>query len=367
MNILMLNYEFPPLGGGAAPISYSMAKQLVKEGHSVDVVTAGFKGLPSFEKKEGINIHRVNCLRSKKEICHPHEMLSYVISAYFFTKKLIKNNNYDINHTHFIIPTAIVSYFLRNKLPYVITCHGSDVPGYNPDRFKFLEFVLLPFWKKIVNRSLMVTSPSKFLAKLIGKNSFKRVKVINNGFNPGTFNLNKKNKKILVVTRMFERKGVQYFIESLKGLNLKEWEVNVVGEGPFKKKVLELKEKFGLEVNILGYVSNQKLKQLYEESSIFVFPSIREDFPVVLLEAMNAGCAIITTNSTGCPEVVGDAGIKVKPESPDALKTALTRLMKSPALIKSYGRKSYKRAKQFDWKLIIKEYFKAYKKIGLTR
>lgn len=55
-------------------------KGYVKLGHSVDVVTMGFKGLPNFEKKDGINIYRVPCWRTKKEICHPWEQLkSYKI------------------------------------------------------------------------------------------------------------------------------------------------------------------------------------------------------------------------------------------------------------------------------------------------
>ena len=57
--ILMLNYEFPPLGGGASPVSYEIAKGYAKLGHKVDVVTMGFKGLPSEEKKEGMRIFRV--------------------------------------------------------------------------------------------------------------------------------------------------------------------------------------------------------------------------------------------------------------------------------------------------------------------
>jgi len=75
MKILMLNYEFLPLGGGASPVSYEIAKGYAKLGHKVDVVTMGYKNLLNFEIKEGINIYRVKCLRSKKEICHPWEQL----------------------------------------------------------------------------------------------------------------------------------------------------------------------------------------------------------------------------------------------------------------------------------------------------
>lgn len=51
MKILLLNYEFPPLGGGASPVSYEIAKHFVNTGHQVDVITMGFRGLPPFEKK----------------------------------------------------------------------------------------------------------------------------------------------------------------------------------------------------------------------------------------------------------------------------------------------------------------------------
>ena len=59
MKILILNYDFPPMGGGAAPASYEISKGYAKLGHKVDVITMHFKGLPYFEKKDGILIERV--------------------------------------------------------------------------------------------------------------------------------------------------------------------------------------------------------------------------------------------------------------------------------------------------------------------
>ena len=103
--ILVLNYEFPPLGGGASSLSHGICKGYVKLGHHVDVVTMNYKGLPYYEVMDGINVYRIKCLRSKKEICHPWEQLSFIINAKKFLKKFLKNKKYDINHTHFIIPT----------------------------------------------------------------------------------------------------------------------------------------------------------------------------------------------------------------------------------------------------------------------
>ena len=55
MKLLMLNYEFPPLGGGASPLSYEYARTMVALGHEVDVVTMRYTGFPKFEVIDGIS------------------------------------------------------------------------------------------------------------------------------------------------------------------------------------------------------------------------------------------------------------------------------------------------------------------------
>ena len=66
MKILVLNYEFPPLGGGASPVSKEIAVQLQRMGHRDTVVTMGFEGLPAYEEIEGVRVYRLKCWRSKK-------------------------------------------------------------------------------------------------------------------------------------------------------------------------------------------------------------------------------------------------------------------------------------------------------------
>ncbi len=65
----------------------------------------------------------------------------------------------------------------------------------------------------------------------------------------------------------------------------------------------------------------------YRSSKIFVMPSSQENFPIVLLEAMAAGCTVITTSGSGCEEVVGSSAITIEPESPSAIHTALVSLL----------------------------------------
>ena len=63
MNILLLNYEFPPMGGGASVATYNIAKQLVKLGHRVDILTSKIKGQKSKENIERATVYRITIFR----------------------------------------------------------------------------------------------------------------------------------------------------------------------------------------------------------------------------------------------------------------------------------------------------------------
>jgi glycosyltransferase involved in cell wall biosynthesis len=367
MRILMLNYEYPPLGGGASPVTKSLSEELVKLGHSVDVVTMGFKGLKDKEEINGVTVYRVPGIRQEQSVCQTHEMLSYCYSAYRFLPKLLKENKYDINHTHFIIPTGIVSYLNKSKIPYIITSHGSDVPGHNPNRFSIQHDLLKPIWRKIVQNANRVITPSHYLKDMILKNvDTDNVTVIPNGFDIKSFNFDpkKKEKKILLVSRLFEFKGFQYFLDAIKDMDI-DYEINIVGVGPYKEILVQKATDIRIKVNFMGWLDNKstELKNLYETSSIFVFPSTAENFPTVLLEAMASGCAIITTKFTGCSEVVGDAALLVRPRSSDDIRNALIKLLNDEELMKKYGSESRLRVqKNYTWEKVIQKYIKVYEK-----
>jgi len=361
----MLNYEYPPLGGGASPVTKSLSEELVKLGHTVDVVTMGFKGLKQKEVINGVTVYRVSSIRKEQSVCQTHEMLSYCYSAYRFLPKLLRDNKYDICHTHFIIPTGLVSYFYRNKLPYIITSHGSDVPNYNPDRFGFQHKLLNPFWKTIAKNAECITSPTIYLKNLIlenidSKDYGNKIQIIPNGIYTEYFTPQKKENKILVVTRLFERKGVQYVIEAMK--DIKNYELVICGDGPYKEQLKQQISKLNHKnIHLLGYVSYEQLKNEYETSSIFVLSSSAENFPVVLLEAMASGCAIITSNISGCPEVVGDTALLVDPKESEEIKEALTKFIDDDELRTNMGNKARKRVvENFTWDRVAQSYVDIY-------
>jgi len=356
----MLNYEFPPLGGGASPVSYEIAKGYVKLGYKVDVITMGFRGLPEYEKKDGINIYRVKCLRSKKEICHPWEQLTYIYSAKKFLKLHLATNQYDINHTHFIIPAGIISLWLKKKydLPYIITSHGSDVLGYNNKRiFKYIYPLVKKQWKEVIKEAKVVITPSRFLQEKIKEITKEgNFKVIPNGIDKDKFKPMKKEKRILVVARLFENKGVQDILDALEPisqeLNQKGWKVDIVGEGPYRSFLEKKAKENGLQDLVIfhGWVDNntKKIKEFYGKASIFISASWFENMSIVLLEALASGCEVIATNVGGNPELI---------KKEKLFEVGNVRKLKGKIKQAIYPEsKKILLDKKFDWENIIKEY-----------
>ena len=368
MKILMLNHEFPPVGGGASPITFELSKQLVQTGHSVDVVTMHYGDLPRFETVDGVNIYRTPAIRKRPNICYAHELATYVPGAAIKTVRLAKREQYDVIHCHFIIPGGPLAWLVNKftHIPFIITCHGSDVPGYNPDRFKLLHKILLPLWRRLIRRTSLLTSPSESLKNLIlEKYPDAEIDIVPNGIYTEQFGKGPKEKSILMCSRILPRKGFQYAIEAIRDIEL-DWQVNVVGEGPYLPELKRLAENSKTEIKFWGWLdkNDREFSELLSKSSIFIFPSEAENFPAVLLEAMSAGMAIITSTAGGCPEVVGDAGLLVEPRDTDGIRKMLVKLVESDQLRGQLGQAALERAQQkFNWKKIAQQYLNCYNKV----
>jgi glycosyltransferase involved in cell wall biosynthesis len=115
-------------------------------------------------------------------------------------------------------------------------------------------------------------------------------------------------------------------------------------------------KKIDKKVRFFGFIKGQELLELYQSAKIFVFPSIQENFPVVLLEGMNANCAVITTTAAGCAEVVQDAGIKVEPGYVEELRTAIKQLIEDQSEIDRFVELGKKRLNELSWQTIAKFY-----------
>lgn len=372
MRILTLCYEFPPLGGGGASVVHGLSRELVRLGHEVDVVTMGRQGLPRRQDVQGVQVYRVPCVRRATHVCTGPEAFSYLLGALPVVLNLAKHRCYDLNHTHFIFPDGLVAWLLRHRtgLPYVITAHGSDVPGYNPHRLRRAHQILAPAWKRVVRDAAQLICPSETIRSLVVRQrATAAAAIIPNGFDPGRLRPAGHGTRILAVSKMFERKGIQYLLRALEGLPL-EHTVQIVGDGPYLPALEELAARAGVTVRFWKWLDNgsAELTALYEGSGIFVLPSEVENFPVVLLEAMAAGLAIVTTQGTGCAEVVGETALLVPPKNVEALRAALRRLLCDPVLRAALGAAARRRlVEKFGWPVVAQQYVTLYQRHARSR
>ncbi|MCL4459347.1 MAG: glycosyltransferase family 4 protein [Chloroflexi bacterium] len=104
------------------------------------------------------------------------------------------------------------------------------------------------------------------------------------------------------------------------------------------------------KVRFLGYVPEEDLPALYSLADLFVFPSLYEGFGLPLLEAMACGTPVIASTSSALPEVVGDAGLLVKPTDVAGLAEAMGRTLSDRDLRQDMVRKGLERSKRFTWR-----------------
>jgi glycosyltransferase involved in cell wall biosynthesis len=157
---------------------------------------------------------------------------------------------------------------------------------------------------------------------------------------------------ILYLGGFSERKNVrQLILAFLKICNsLKDKYCLVLG-GARKDIGTQLYEEFKHNDNIIftGYIDSKDLPFLYNAADIFVYPSLYEGFGLPPLEAMSCGTAVISSNLSSIPEVVGDAGILIDPYNIIQLEDSIATLLNNPDIRMSYINKGLKRAQLFNW------------------
>ena len=370
LDVLMLSYEFPPLGGGGSRVVQGLARELASLGHRIDVVTMGYKGLPRHDVQDGVVVHRVPCLRKRVHVCTIPEAGSYLPAALLKARELTQRRRFHINHTHFVLPDGFNAALLKwqTGLPFVITAHGSDIPGYNPHRLKVAHRLLSPLWRWTARAAAHLVCPSRSLADLVARRGIDLpMSIIPYGFDAARYHhAAPRRRRILVVSRLLRRKGVQTLLRALAGLEL-DHEIHIVGDGPDLPVLQRLAAGQRHRVVFHGWLDNRSaaLNELYESSEIFVLASEQENFPVSLMEAMAAGLAIVTTRGTGCAEVVGDTALLVEPGNPAQMAEALLALGHAPERARELGRAARRRLEsEFSWRGVAERYLGLYRQFG---
>jgi colanic acid/amylovoran biosynthesis glycosyltransferase len=245
-------------------------------------------------------------------------------------KYLVKYKNYDVLHSHFGPNGEMISCFKMHGLidaKVITTLHGYDmsrtIKQYNESYYSCMKKcdLLLPvseYWKK--NLIKMGVCNEKIKVHRMG------VKV-----NNIRYKLRNDKRQIIVITvgRLVEKKGIEYSIhainEVIKNLKNKIIKYYIVGNGHLRKNLENEVHQLRLNdcVYFLGPKTNIEIKQLLEQSDIFLLSSVtaqdgdKEGIPVSIMEAMASGLPVVSTTHSGIPELVqnGKSGYLVPERS----------------------------------------------------
>jgi glycosyltransferase involved in cell wall biosynthesis len=112
-----------------------------------------------------------------------------------------------------------------------------------------------------------------------------------------------------------------------------------------------------------GYVPADELPFLYNAATLFVYPSFYEGFGLPPLEAMACGTAVVVSDRSSLPEVVGDAGVLVNPEEPAAIAQAMHELLRDEEARRVLADKGRRRAAAFSWQRAAQETTAIYRQV----
>jgi glycosyltransferase involved in cell wall biosynthesis len=334
-------------------------------GCTVTVATMGWGDLPAAETLDGgVAVVRLPCGRRRREAAGALEALRWAWQAARWARRRHLEEPFDAVHAHFVVPGGLAAAALRRapgtRLPFILTPHGTDVPGYDPRRFRVTHRVIRPVWRRVCRSAHALVSPSWNLRGLIAAAGAGRdAQVIPNPVDTRRFRPGVKERRILLCGRLVERKGFAPLLAALRGVELPGWEIDVVGDGPERPALEGLASRLALPVRFHGWIAqtDPRLATIFGRAALFVFPSPWENLPVVLLEAMAAGCAVVSTDAPGNLEAVGEAAVRVAVGDGPGLAQAVAELAADAGARDDLGRRARARAEEtFDSRVVARRY-----------
>lgn len=355
LRVLLLNYEYPPLGGGAGIASAALAEILASRGVIVEVVTSRpdgaidderAAGLPCVTPASNLTIFRV---KSRRRGIHQAGFFgagSYLYSAIPVARRLLRAHRYDIVHIYFSLPTgALIPALPIGKIPVVVSLRGSDVPGYDERNATLVlaHRVLRPLTRWIWRRASRVVPVCDSLGVLARETSPELAyTVIGNGvdldlFKPGSREVAGDHSLVrcIAVGRLIERKGISDLLHAWALLPRERYALEIVGAGPTDASLRALATELGLDVDVTfaGPLGRETVAERCRQSDMFVLTPYEEAFGNVFAEAIAAGLPVVGSNIGAIPDLVqdGDNGLLIPPGDPGAIARAVVELGENPA------------------------------------
>ncbi|MEW6400360.1 MAG: glycosyltransferase family 4 protein [Chloroflexota bacterium] len=371
MRILTLIHEFPPIGGGGGRAAQDLCLQLAKRGHKVTVLTAHMHGLPLREEKDGLTVIRLPSFRTEFFGASFWTMTAFVLAGLWAGLRLMFTFRPDVIHAHFAVPAGALAFALSllTGVPYVLTAHLGDVPGGVPEKtdqwFRWIKPFTYPIWR----RARHVVAVSEYTRRLALRHYPVEIQVIPNGADlshlaPAEIKINQP-PQLVFAGRFVPQKNPVEIVRVLAELKDLNWRCVMLGDGFYMEHVKREIEKNGLQsrFDLPGWVTPEDVLDWFSRSDILFMPSLSEGLPVVGVQALAKGLAIVASNIGGFLDLVdhGQNGSLIEVQNIAGFQEILHVLLSDPALLTQYRQASLTKAADFDIERIADQYEKVFR------
>ena len=354
MKIAMVG-QFPPHVGGVGVHIHTLSKKLIEKGHEVYVITYPHSNIKDIDGihvigTKGLNIPGVRGLMFKK-------------NAKSALENLLKNEDIDIIHGHYLFPAGAAAVEVGNEhnIKTYVTAHGSDM-------FELYKSqpLMRPVIKNVLKNADVVFAVSNALKHQIIKTGVEgiadKTKISLNSvdidkFSPKDndsfkqkFNITDK-PVVLFVGNLIKRKNVDSLLEAKKIAN-SDYYLVIVGDGPLSKK---LKKKVA-DDNIRDVIftgSRNDVENIIPCCDVLILPSFSESFGLVLIEALACGKPVIGSNVGGINEIINEnVGLFVDPNKISSIAKAIDNIVNDGELRNKLSSNARNRANDFSQVII---------------
>ena len=314
---------------GGNRIILELANRLAERGHDVTITTTG--GDASWFPNPKF---KLNVVPTRFRYPSPMNMLSGFISL---ARHMPKS---DIDVATWCFTT------------YPIALGGKGKRFYYAQHYEPLFFtnrILRYLAKKSYGFKFNIISNSSFIQKLIWKNHSKRSSLVFNAVDQTVFKPMKreqrKTKRIICQWKPIDWKGGKELLEALKLVSQKIEDFEVVFYG-----LKPPAEGFPFKHSFIKFPMDSELAKLYNSADVVVCPSWYESQPLPIMEAMCCGTPTVTTR-LGTEDFAfdGENSLVVEPKNPQALATAIIKVLEDKALWRKLSSNGIKTMKDFNW------------------
>lgn len=380
--ILLINHEYPPLGGSAGNATRHIAKALARLGHKPFVLTAASSGLRINEEDDGVTIRRIPTwysagVNADDKPSGAAQGTAFLFAALRAAPRLAREWKIDIALCFFGLPGGPLGLLLKRRLgiPYIIALQGGDVPA--------PEIAQQGAYRRMVSRGLnylwrqagAVIAHSDRLAEEARAHDLQTpIAVIpygadTHGITPKEDYAPQGDVSLLYVGRLAEQRGFDVLLPALAMLSSAlKWKLTLAGDGPDWPNVAASAARLALidRIDLRGWQGWSVLPELYRSADVFVLPSYDEGMPAALLEAMATGLPVVSTHVAGRGEAVlhEKTGLLVPPQNTEALADALTQMIADPSRWETFGRAGRARVEfYYSWTKVAEQWVETMERV----